>query len=99
MRDQLARLPEVRVIVVDYVVIGHCKNCKNAKARQTERAQRRQQVQAYLKDQEWDNSNIPCGNRYGPLQDHDLFDPDDVILPGLMTRGYSNASAMVIEPD
>eukprot|EP00972_Heterocapsa_arctica_P030847 4538928-Heterocapsa_arctica.AAC.1 len=49
MRVQLARLPEVRVIVVDYMVIGHCEN---AKARQTERTQWRQQVRAYLKDQE-----------------------------------------------
>eukprot|EP00972_Heterocapsa_arctica_P084477 12443518-Heterocapsa_arctica.AAC.1 len=96
MRVQLAKLPEVRVIVVDYMVIDHCKN---ANARQTERTLWRQQVQAYLTYQEWDNFNIPCGNRDGPLQDDDLFDPGDVIVPGLMTGGYPNASAMVSEPD
>eukprot|EP00972_Heterocapsa_arctica_P044684 6593236-Heterocapsa_arctica.AAC.1 len=28
-----------------------------------------------------------------------LFDPDDVIMPGLMTGGFPNASARVIDPD
>eukprot|EP00972_Heterocapsa_arctica_P066769 9852808-Heterocapsa_arctica.AAC.1 len=85
MHVRIAKLPEVCVIRVDYMIIGHCKN---STARQTERTVWRQQVRAYLKFQEWDNPNIPCGDRYGPLQDDDQFGPNDVIEPDLPTGGY-----------
>eukprot|EP00972_Heterocapsa_arctica_P071072 10499041-Heterocapsa_arctica.AAC.1 len=82
MHVLIPKLPEGRVICVDYMIVGHCKN---SKARQRERTQWRQQVRAYLTYQEWDNPNIPCGNRYVPLQDDDHFDPNDIIEPDLLT--------------
>eukprot|EP00972_Heterocapsa_arctica_P078452 11570034-Heterocapsa_arctica.AAC.1 len=57
MHARIAKLLEVCVIRVDYVIIGHFKN---SKVRRTERTLWRQQVRAYLKYQEWDNPNIPC---------------------------------------